>query len=373
MGLAKLVSATLCKRLKKYTNSFIIFNSMNSQSKYRCVKCGATSFSHSSTFWKCNSCKTAFPTFQGMPMLYQESDVGKNDKSVRAHFYNGVLGKFYQYLMPFMHLPVRPFAITKKDWSAYFLTVALLVAILYSSLTLISGFGFIKPGLLVQLVSLISLFIIGYFFVRNPHFFYLFIIAIPVKISLKLNRYKPEIGFKEVHKRELGRMLETKGKKLNMLDISTGTGNSLYRHGWMSLEAEYTGLDLSEVMLAQCQRLLRDKNVSVDLVVGDAANLPFADDYFDIVTNYGAVNGYTDVKKALSEMYRVTKKDGLMLFLDEQMYEGASFIERVYFNRVIASHCTIRHAPVELLPAEVKNIDVSQVYEFYYICTCYKS
>ena len=92
---------------------------MNSQPKYRCVRCGSTSFSSSSTFWRCNNCKTDFPTFHGMPMLYEEAHVGGNDKSVRAQFYNGILGKFYQYLMPFMHLPVRPLAITKRDWAPF--------------------------------------------------------------------------------------------------------------------------------------------------------------------------------------------------------------------------------------------------------------
>jgi ubiquinone/menaquinone biosynthesis C-methylase UbiE len=347
---------------------------MKENLKYQCVSCKSTTFSKSSTFWKCSSCGTDFPTFQGMPMLYLETKVGRNDKSVRSHFYNGVLGKFYQFLMPLMHLPVRPLALTKKDWVAYFIGFILVLFCVYNVTTLLSefnvlGFAVSRP---LELTSVLFLFLIAYFFLKNPHFFYLFLLAIPVKISLNMKRYKAKESFPEVHKKQLKKFLPIQDRKLQVLDISTGTGNSLYRHGWMQLNAEYTGLDLSEVMLAQCQTLLRKSNVSVDLVVGNAADLPFSDNYFDIVTNYGAVNGYSDIEKALAEMSRVTKSGGLILFLDEQMYQGASLIERIYFKKVISSHCTIRHAPVELLPSNVENIHVEQVYEFYYICTCNK-
>lgn len=347
---------------------------MNENLKYRCVACQAKNFSVYSTFWKCKNCGASFPTFQGMPKLYQESKVGGNDKSVRSHFYNGILGQFYQYLMPFMHLPVRPLSITKKDWIAYFASVILIFFFIYNAITLISNFNILnfEFGRQVEIISVLLLFVVGYFFITNPHFFYLYLFAFPVKISLNINRYQPKESFMDVHKKQLEKLLPIQDRNLQVLDISTGTGNSLYRHGWMKLNGEYTGLDLSEVMLAQAQTLLRGNNVTVDLIIGDAADLPFADNYFDVVLNYGAVNGYSDVKKALTEMSRVAKSDGLILFLDEQMYPNASFIERVYFEKVISSHCTIRHCPIELLPTNVGNVNVYQVYEFYYICTCNK-
>jgi ubiquinone/menaquinone biosynthesis C-methylase UbiE len=155
-----------------------------------------------------------------------------------------------------------------------------------------------------------------------------------------------------------------------VLDISTGTGNSLFRHGWMKLDAEYTGLDLSETMLSQCQNFMTKEKVPVDLVIGDATALPFTNNYFDIVLNYGAINGYSDIRKALQEMKRVVKDDGLILFLDEQLYSTASFIEKIYFKKVLSSHNVIHHCPTELLPPDIGTVNVYQVYEFYYICTC---
>jgi ubiquinone/menaquinone biosynthesis C-methylase UbiE len=153
----------------------------------------------------------------------------------------------------------------------------------------------------------------------------LFLLAIPVKISLNKDKYKPKDGFKEIHQDIINKFLLVKDKPLKVLDISTGTGNSLYRHGWMKLNAEFTGLDLSETMLTQCQTFMTEKKVPIDLVIGDATNLPFSDHYFDIVLNYGAINGYSDIKKAIEEMSRVVKKNGLILFLDEQLYFSSIF------------------------------------------------
>ena len=197
------------------------------------------------------------------------------------------------------------------------------------------------------------------------------VLALPVKISILFNKFRPVQSFAEVHAEALQPFLQSK-EKLQVLDISTGTCNSLYRHGWMQLNADYTGLDLSETMLLQGQKFMIENRVPMDFVLADASQLPFVPETFDIVLNYGAVNGFTNPKLALEEMARVAKKGGLVFFLDEQLYQGASFVERLYFRKVLSSHNTIHRCPVELMPDSLGNIQVHQVYQFYYICTGYK-
>lgn len=310
-----------------------------------------------------------------MPKLFIESALGKKDKSLRDYFYNGLLGKYYYFLMPFLTLPARPLNRSKKDWIIYTVTIFLFLFLIYKNIEI---FTHIKaavefPELILTVLFVSSLAFILYFFIKQPHFFFLFILAIPVKISLNSKKYHPSKNFQEIHKKYIDLFISPGNKNLQVLDISTGTGNSLYRHGWMKLNAEYTGLDLSEVMLAQCQSFMASKTVPIDLVIGDATNLPFNDNYFDIVLNYGAVNGYSDIKQTLKEMNRVVKSDGLILFLDEQLYSGASAIEKFYFKKVLSSHNTIHHCPVELLPPDIGSVNVYQVYEFYYICTVQKN
>jgi len=324
-----------------------------------------------STFWQCRDCQNIFPCFRGMPKLYLEDAIGSKDKLLRDYFYNGLLGRFYKSLMPFLTLPARPFNKSKKDWTLYLISVILICVLLYKSMIIVLGMGnFSDPyHSSINGLSILVLFIVAYFFIRHPYFFFLFLLAIPVKISLSLHRYKPQQSFPEIHEEIINNFLSVKKRPLQILDISTGTGNSLYRHGWMKLDAEYTGLDLSEIMLAQCQTFMSTNRIPIELIIGNATTLPFNNEYFDIVLNYGAINGYSDIQMALSEMTRVVKKNGIILFLDEQLYPNASGVEKIYFKKVLSSHNVIHHCPVEFLPANITNVKVHQVYEFYYLCT----
>jgi ubiquinone/menaquinone biosynthesis C-methylase UbiE len=337
-------------------------------SRYQCPNCRRSKLRFQSSLWTCEHCGKEYTTVNGIPRLYVESELGKKDKELRDKFYNGFLGTYYQNMMPFLSLPARPLRMSWKAWLVYFLLVFFLLSLVGSfiSLAVIAG-----PGSLIQLIPALLILVIGFFFFKHPYLFYLLLLAVPVKLSLLLNRFRPSLSFPEVHGDVL-RELSNRAGRLQLLDISTGTCNSLYRHGWMNLDADYTGLDLSETMLLQGQKLMAERQVPVELVLGDATRLPFANETFDIVLNYGALNGFTDPKLALEEMARVAKPGALVLFLDEQLYERATLVERLYFRKVLSSHNVIHRCPVELIPASLSDITVHQVYHFYYLCTCYK-
>jgi ubiquinone/menaquinone biosynthesis C-methylase UbiE len=336
-------------------------------SKYKCVACEQDGLRAYSTYWECEHCGEKFSTVNGVPRLYVEKELGERDRKLRDFFYNGFLGKYYQHVMPFLALPVRP--AYGSGWLAYGLIVAALLALLAH---IINFFFFAHRSANWLDVIIIALFVGALLFLlRHRYLFYLLALAIPVKISLLSKRFKTTESFPEVHAKLIAELLEKKGK-LEVLDISTGTCNSLYRHGWMKLDANYTGLDLSETMLLRGLDFMAGKQVPMDFVLGDAARLPFASETFDVALNYGALNGYTDAGQALAEMSRVTKPGGLVLFFDEQLYEAASWVEKLYFHRVLSSHDIIHECPVDQIPASLGEIAVRQIYHFYYLCTAYK-
>jgi len=344
--------------------------SLMNLSKYECLNCRQSQWRTDSTFWSCEHCGQQYPCVNGIPKLYIESDLGQQDKNLRDHFYNGFLGTYYRQMMPFLSLPVRPARQSWKAWIVYSLIILFLLSMIAYLLTFSSGVNLgrrtIADAAVLLLFGATLLFLY-----QHPYLFYLLVLAVPVKISLLLKRFRPVESFAEVHANVLQEFLNRKDR-LQVLDISTGTCNSLYRHGWMKLNADYTGLDLSETMLLQGQKFMSDKQVPIDFVLADASRLPFHVETFDIVLNYGAMNGFTDPKLALEEMARITKKGGLVLFLDEQLYEGATLVERFYFKKVLSSHNVIHRCPVELMPANLGDVKVHQVYHFYYICTAYK-
>jgi SAM-dependent methyltransferase len=340
--------------------------SMQLPGKYRCLKCDGSLFSVSSTLWICARCEHKYPCVHGMPKLYFDDAIGTQDRKLRDKFYDGVFGAFYAFMMPFIVLPVRPLAGAWWHWALYLAICGLMVL-----LTVFGVWGVISGDLIGAALALLPVGGLVWFLWRQKYLFDLLLLAIPTKLSVSVSRFKPSETFGDVHQRAIASVSRQEGG-LRILDVSTGSCNSLYKHGWMSLDAAYTGIDLSATMLKKGQELMAQRGIPVELVLGDALDLPFQSNTFDVVLNYGAVNGMTDPGKALAEMTRVAKPGALLLFLDEQMYPNASRIERTYFRRVLSSHNVIHHCPVELLPVELEDVRVAQVYEFYYICTARK-
>ncbi len=332
------------------------------QNFYQCPTC-ASALIADKDIYRCSGCAFEYSIQNEIAFLLDEEQLGWADKKLRDDFYNGLLGKFYQRLMPLLSLPARPFGISKLDWLIFFLTWAVLLV----SVCLSLGFFFFDFHRIFFLSGLTVLLILSSFLIKHTHFFHLLWTAIPAKWSLEKDKYVYNRSFTDLHS-ELQEELKNQNKELRLLDVSTGTGNSLLRHGWTKINASLTGFDLSETMLRQLQDKAKDQNIPIDLVIGDATRLPFANESFDVVTNYGAINGYTNIELALKEMERVLKPGGYGVFLDEQLYPKATWIERQYFSKVLSSHNLIHHCPSEFLPKEIKDVIVHQVYEFYYLC-----
>lgn len=77
-----------------------------------------------------------------------------------------------------------------------------------------------------------------------------------------------------------------------------------------------TGLDLSKNSLLKAKigtEQIGIKNVT--LVEGDAENLPFANNAFDVVYSIGVLHHTPSTKKAIDEIYRVLKPDGTAIVM----------------------------------------------------------
>jgi len=104
-----------------------------------------------------------------------------------------------------------------------------------------------------------------------------------------------------------------------ILDICCGTGSVILAFAERHPDAILVGYDFSHGMLRKAQ----EKNVATRAVFveGDAAELPFSDDSFDIVT---CSHSLYELKgqardKALLEMKRVLHTDGLVLLMEHEV------------------------------------------------------
>lgn len=102
-------------------------------------------------------------------------------------------------------------------------------------------------------------------------------------------------------------------KGMRVLDLAAGTGTSsaaFARHG-----AHVTAADFSEGMLAEGRRR-HAGNDRIEFAYADATDLPFEDDTFDGSTISFGLRNVTDPKRALAELFRVTKPGGRLVICE---------------------------------------------------------
>jgi len=106
--------------------------------------------------------------------------------------------------------------------------------------------------------------------------------------------------------------------KLKILDVGCGTGRMLPSIFSQNKNIEYFGLDSSKEMTKILNEKAKKMKIQkrVKIVIGDATKILFKDNSFDLVFSYHLLWHVPkeDEKKMLSEMIRVTKKEGIVLF-----------------------------------------------------------
>lgn len=108
---------------------------------------------------------------------------------------------------------------------------------------------------------------------------------------------------------EKGKLLsllsDLKNKKV--LDVGAGTGRISLE--LFSLGAQVTALDVSDKIL----EVLKRKNKKIATVVGEAEDLPFENDSFDLVVAAFLIVHLKDPARFFDEVYRVLKSGGIFL------------------------------------------------------------
>lgn len=103
-----------------------------------------------------------------------------------------------------------------------------------------------------------------------------------------------------------------------LLDMATGTADLAIAMAKKNIMCKITGADLSPMMLRIGRQKVKEGGFTdrINLVECNALNLPFADLQYDTVTAAFGVRNFEDLFKGLSEMYRVTKRDGKVYILE---------------------------------------------------------
>jgi ubiquinone/menaquinone biosynthesis C-methylase UbiE len=93
-----------------------------------------------------------------------------------------------------------------------------------------------------------------------------------------------------------------------LLDVGCGTGSLAFAASVLNLRSEIVGIDRSESFIEYDRAQTNDPRLRFE--VGDALSLPYTDGSFDKCLSLLVVQFFPDVRRALSEMWRVTRQEG---------------------------------------------------------------
>ncbi len=112
---------------------------------------------------------------------------------------------------------------------------------------------------------------------------------------------------------------------LKMLDLATGTADVVIA----AVEARpniysAVGLDMAEEMLKIGRQKVERHDLAkkITLQRGDAQELPFAENSFDVLTIAFGIRNIPDLRKVMMEMFRVTKPGGQAIILEFSIPEN---------------------------------------------------
>ena len=98
-----------------------------------------------------------------------------------------------------------------------------------------------------------------------------------------------------------------------VIDVSFGPA---YLLSVLPQSKQLYGLDYNQTMVERAKAKMEKRGRNVGIRQGNVESMPYPDAHFDTVINTMAFSGYPDGQKALSEMLRILKSDGVLLLLD---------------------------------------------------------
>lgn len=125
-----------------------------------------------------------------------------------------------------------------------------------------------------------------------------------------------------------------KGKRC--LEVGCGRGSlSAY---FSDAGYKCTLLDISPTVIEIAKRIFKKNNLEAEFVVGDANNLPFKDNSFDIIFSIGLLEHIEDIKSSIKEQVRVLDKGGI--FIAYIVPENHNNIQKEYqwINQVLKGY-----------------------------------
>ncbi len=146
-----------------------------------------------------------------------------------------------------------------------------------------------------------------------------------------------------------------------VLEVSCGTGRDseiiarrLGAEGLLCLQ------DIAGGMLERCRQRLESSTVPTSYSVSNACYLPYPDKLFDAVYSFGGLGEFSDIKRSLAEMVRVSKPGGKIVVGDESM---PPWLRETEFAKILVTTNKqfMAKLPLEEMPVEARDVHLRWV------------
>jgi SAM-dependent methyltransferase len=147
-----------------------------------------------------------------------------------------------------------------------------------------------------------------------------------------------------------------------VLDIGTGPGSLPRLLAEISPNIRVIGIDIERVLLQDARKnVLRNPAQNrISFLLADAHALPFCDGSFDMVVSVASLHLLHDRQKAITESYRVLKREGIALMLvgRQRIYPGKISLLDFVTNRS-AKYLKLIFETAGFKEIQIANLDFS--------------
>ncbi|MGA9769960.1 MAG: class I SAM-dependent methyltransferase [Blastocatellia bacterium] len=139
-----------------------------------------------------------------------------------------------------------------------------------------------------------------------------------------------------------------------VLEIGCGTGTDLLQ--FARCGAHVTGLDLTPRSIEIARQRFSVYGCAGQFAIGDAENLAFPDESFDLIYSFGVLHHAPDTERAITEAHRVLRRGGravVMLYHRASLYYWGGLIAK----RGLLKGELLRHTPAEMMSRYVEHTE----------------
>ena len=125
-----------------------------------------------------------------------------------------------------------------------------------------------------------------------------------------------------------------KGKKL--LEVGFGMGTDLFQ--FAKGGANVYGIDLTPRHLEIAKKRFELYGIDAELLLGDAEDLPFDNNTFDVVYTFGVIHHTPETHKTLDEIHRVLKPGGNAIIGVYHKNSAFYWLRTMFYNHILSGN-----------------------------------